>query len=273
MSLYNSSQVRIAMVRPLPTTFEAALTQHPPEEPLNVDLAREQHENYTEVLRGLVRKVLVVPSDEASPDCCFIEDTAIVLGSTVIMTLMGADSRRDEMGPVLKIFQQIVAAGVRLRIHLLQEPATLDGGDVLQMGNKLFVGLSERSNEAALVQLRKIVDMPVVSVPVVGGLHLKSVLSAIDDKTLVVADSPEARAMGEKIVGALPGSRMIAVPDTVCANVVRLGTSLLVQAGFPQSEEILGEKCRELGLKMVPVCMSELIKADGALTCCSIIMP
>ena len=80
--------------------------------------------------------------------------------------------------------------------------------------------------------------------------------------------------MGEQILAALPkGARMITVPDRSSANVVRLGRTLLIQAGFPRSEAILGEICRELELTPEPVCMSELIKADGALTCCSLLIP
>ena len=275
MSLYTSSRVRLALVRPVPLSFGNALIKHHTDESLDVDVAQKQHEEYTRIVREAVGRVVEVLTDESCPDCCFIEDTAVVVGATVIITRMGAPSRSNESAGVLRSFQQLVSAGVRLRIHLLQEPAILDGGDVLQMGDIFFVCLSERSNESAIAQLRQILGKTVVSVPVQGAaLHLKSVLSALDDRTLVVADDPEARAMGDHILAALPkGGRMVPVPDAVAANVVRLGTTLLVQEGFERSTAILAPICDELGLKMVPICMSELIKADGALTCCSILMP
>ena len=274
MSLYQSSPIRVALVRPVPASFAQALAEAAPAEPIQVTLAQQQHEHYSRLVQSQVERLIEVPVDESCPDCCFIEDTAIVVGSTVIMTRIGAESRRHEAAPVLDAFKQLVAAGLPLRIATLKEPASLDGGDVLAMGGTLFVGLSRRTNLAAIEQLRAIVEIPVVGVPVGGALHLKSLLSAIDERTLLVADHPAGRAMGEQILAALPaGARMLVVPDRASANVVRLGRTLLLQAGFPRSEAILGDACRLLGLTPLPVCMSELIKADGALTCCSLLIP
>ena len=274
MSLYHYAPISLALVRALPSSFAHALAQEAPHEPIDISLAIRQHGHYTALLRQHVKRLVELPADESCPDCCFIEDTALVVGSTVVMTRIGAPSRRNEAHRIREAFELLGAEGLPLQIEALHEPATLDGGDVLQMGGVTFVGLSQRTNEAAISQLRGILNGPVVGVPVAAGLHLKSLLSAADDQTLIVADQPAALAMGQKILAALPTqSRMVVVPDKVAANVVRLGHNLLIQEGFPRSADALAGLCQTLDLTMIPLCMSELIKADGALTCCSLLVP
>ncbi|MBC7660281.1 MAG: hypothetical protein H7249_11295 [Chitinophagaceae bacterium] len=276
MPLYQSSRIRLALVRPLAQSFLNALTQHAPCPPIDAAKAHEQHERYAKLLQRHVSEQITVPVDENYPDCCFIEDTALVIGDDVVITRIGAESRRGESKAVAKVFRALSDRGFGFNIHHLKEPATLDGGDVLQMGGRLFVGQSARSNAEAVTQLKAILTMPVVSIPVTGGLHLKSVLSALDDRTLLAADTPEARGMAKGIMAALPVEsepRCVWVPDVISANVLRLGSILLIQAGFPESEVILRKLAEELRLEVIAVDMSELIKADSALTCCSLLIP
>ncbi len=267
--------IRYALVRPLPKSFADALQQHAPLEPIVVEKAHAQHERYTELLKKLVGKVIVVAVDEQYPDCCFIEDTAIVVGHDVIISRIGAMSRRNESVAVLRAFQELQKLEPKLKIHRLLAPATLDGGDVLQMNGKVFVGLSQRTNQAAVDQLQDILPGVVVSIPVVAGLHLKSVLSALDAHTLLAAEHPAAKQMAEQILAALPPSlqnRCLEVPDAAASNVVRVGSTLLIQAGFPNSEAILAKAASLRGWQIETLDMSELIKADGALSCCSILI-
>jgi dimethylargininase len=154
----------------------------------------------------------------------------------------------------------------------LVEPATLDGGDVLQMAGKIFVGLSKRTNAEAVRQLEELFPARVVPLPVAAGLHLKSVLSALDDHTLLVARDPAAREMAASILAALPEAQALELPDAVAANVVRVGDTVLIQDGFPESEAILLKAAQERQLQLKKLKMSELIKADGALTCCSLLL-
>jgi dimethylargininase len=265
-----SYQRRYALVRPLPRTFSLALQQSPA--PIDVDRAHAQHERYTEVLRSLVGQLIVVPADERYPDCCFIEDTAILVESTAVIARIGAESRRGESSAVYSVLHKLQQIEPTLQLHRLAEPATLDGGDVLQMGGKIFVGLSKRTNREAVTQLEALFPGRVVALPVASGLHLKSVLSALDDATLLVADEPAAQEMAAPILAALPGSVAIKVPDAVAANIVRVGNDVLIQDGFPASEKILMEAARVRSLTVHKLEMGELIKADGALTCCSLLL-
>lgn len=261
---------RYAFVRPLPQSFSAALQITPT--PIDVDRAHAQHERYTDVLRGLVGHLIVVPVDERYPDCCFIEDTAIIVNSVAVITRIGAESRRGESSAVHSALHKLQQIEPTLRLQRLSEPATLDGGDVLQMGGKIFVGLSKRTNQEAVAQLEALFPSRVVALPVAAGLHLKSVLSALDDETLLVADAPAAREMARPILSALPGAAAIYLPDAVAANVVRVDSTVLIQDGFPESEPILLRAAADRNLKVEKLDMSELIKADGALTCCSLLM-
>lgn len=276
MSLYTAERLRLALVRPLPQSFLEALQQHPPAIPIDVRKAYEQHEAYCQLIQEYVDEIIVVPVDESYPDCCFIEDTALVVGDNVIITRIGAESRRGESEAVAKVFAGLVAEGRKFKIHHLSEPACLDGGDVLQMAGRLFVGLSARTNSEAVAQISRILPGKVVGVRVAAGLHLKSVLSAIDDRTLIAADTPAAREMAGSIMASLPkdqDSRCIWLPDVVAANLVRLGSKVLIQAGYPRSEAILDVVAAEIGVALLKIDMSELIKADGALTCCCLLIP
>ncbi|MDQ3232649.1 MAG: arginine deiminase family protein [Pseudobdellovibrionaceae bacterium] len=265
-----SYQRRYALVRPLPQSFSAALQQQPV--PLDVKLAHDQHERYTAVLRQLVGQLIVVPADERYPDSCFIEDTAILVESVAVIARIGADSRRGESSAVSSVLQKLQQIEPALRLHRLTEPATLDGGDVLQMAGKIFVGLSKRTNAEAITQLKELFPDRVVALPVAAGLHLKSVLSALDDDTLLVADDPAARSMAKHILQALPKAQALYLPDAVAANVVRIDNTVLIQDGFPQSESILLQAAAARKLQVEKLNMSELIKADGALTCCSLLL-
>jgi dimethylargininase len=254
----------------LPRSFSQALQQNPA--PIDVKLAHIQHERYTEVLRELVGQLIVLPADERYPDSCFIEDTAIIVESVVVIARIGAESRRGESSAVYSVLQKLQQIEPDLCLHRLEEPATLDGGDVLQMANKIFVGLSKRTNAEAVTQLKALFPGRVVAVPVAAGLHLKSVLSALDDATLLVAENAPARTMAEHILTALPKATALYLPDAVAANIVRVGDTVLIQEGFPHSEKLLLEAAAVRKLRLTKLNMSELIKADGALTCCTLLM-
>ena len=260
---------RTAIVRDLPDSFADCLKQELPKQPIDVALARAQHGAYTRALRALVSSLIELPTEETHPDCCFVEDTAVVIDQKAALCRLGAEERRGEeerIGSVLR------AHGIETRV--LTAPATMDGGDVLHTGRHLFVGLSRRTNGAAATQLADLFPaLPVVSAPVEGSLHLKSVMSALDRNTLLFAEHEAAEriltALREK--GVLRDYHVERIPDAVASNVLSLGDTLVIQAGFPKSEDKLVSLARARRMRVVKLHMSELIKADGALTCCSLL--
>ncbi len=258
-----------ALVRELADTFCDSLKQENPEQPIDLELAKHQHHTYSELVCSLVTHAIYLPSDPMHPDCNFIEDTAILVGNEAVISRMGAQSRRGEEIPVMEALEDLNLS----QIHRITAPATMDGGDILYTGRHLFVGQSNRTNKKGLTQLSQIFSdkLPVIPIEVEGSLHLKSTVSQLDFDTLIVSDDAEGHRVQNAIELATPFYQFISVPDRVAANVLRIGNTLIIQAGFPDSEAILRHAAEERHLEVITLEMSELIKADGALTCGSLL--
>lgn len=260
----------IAIVRNLPLSFANCLKEHSPIKPINVDLAHRQHEAYVSAINELVSNSIQLPSDESLPDCCFIEDTAVVIGKRAAISFLGAPERRGEEVLIEKTLGEL---GIEtIRVH---QPGTIDGGDVLFTGRHLFIGLSRRTNEFGAIQLKKIFgeSIPVSNLKVEGTLHLKSVMSAFDPHTILFADSAAGRLIASQIEAKFPNAyEFVYLPDAVAANVLSIGNTIVIQDGFPESEEILVSLALKRGKKVRKLQMSEFVKADGALTCCSLLI-
>lgn len=258
-----------AILRELSPEFSESLKQHEPHEPIDVGLAQKQHENYVRIVKELVGESTILPSAPHHPDSNFIEDTAIIVGRRAVISRMGARSRRGEEEAVRKVLQRFPFE----EIHEMTPPATMDGGDILSTGKHLFVGLSSRTNEAAVKQLEEFFshEISVVALPVEGSLHLKSLMTLLTENVLVVSDDSEGRKLAALLHERAPSYEFLFVPDRVAANVVRIGDHLLIQSGFESSEAVLRARAQKEGLEVVSLEMSELIKADGALTCGSLL--
>lgn len=250
---------RLCLVREVPASFDRCLRSDPA--PIDVTEARRQHAAYVEALRAAGCAVTILPADESCPDCCFVEDAAVVLGSHALATCIGAPSRRAESGPVAAAL-----ATQGLTTYLMSAPATLDGGDVLRAGGVLFVGLSGRTNAAGVARLTeaaRLDGLEVRTVPVAAGLHLKSACSLAAPDLLV------------HLAGLDPGPfraaglRCLAVAEPAGANALRLGDVLLVSAAAPRTAELLARE----GIAVRAVAVGEFHKGDGALTCLSIRLP
>lgn len=249
----------VALVRAVPDSFSEAVTAVSPVPPLDPVLAREQHHAYAAALEAGGFAVLTVPGDEAHPDSPFIEDTAVIIDDAALLTHPGNPSRRGEVAGTEEALADLVT-GERMPTE-----GTLDGGDVLQVGRTVLVGLSHRTDQAgadALEAFARARDRSVRRVPVRSTLHLKSGLSAVDDETVLWHPASCDRDL-------LEGLRVIEVPgdDPEAANVVRLPDgSVLVAAHQPRSAELVAG----LGLRPVAVDVSEFARADGGLTCLSL---
>ncbi len=248
-----------AIVRAVPASFERALRAGPPE-PLDVGQARAQHAAYVAALARCGVEIGAVAADEACPDCCFVEDAAVLVGDAALITRPGAPSRRAEVEPVA------AALAGRVDILRMEAPATLDGGDCLRAGRTFYVGLSARTNRAGIERLAEIAaprGLAVVPVRLPAGvLHLKSVCSPLTEDTVLLAE-------GSIPPATFAGARAILVParEGFAANAVALGDIALVAAGAPAAERLV----EAAGLRALPIDTSELRKADGALTCLSIV--
>jgi dimethylargininase len=246
-----------ALTRSIPSSFSQALCAAPPQHPIDVALARTQHDAYCAALAACGATVETLASDEACPDSCFVEDTAVIVGHRALITRPGAPSRRAETPAV-------AAALARwLEVVEMTEPATLDGGDCMRVGDTLYVGRSARTNSLGIAQLSEL-GLPVVPLELPRGvLHLKCVCSPLGDGRILLAErSLPAEVFHTEIVW-VPAS------ETYAANAVAIGRHVIIADGYPLTREALVAA----GFTVHAVPTSEVRKADGSLTCQSIVVP
>jgi len=227
--------------------------------PIDFRLAVRQHDDYCDVLKKLGVIVKELSENESYPDSCFVEDTAIVVDELAIICSMGVSSRRGETRLIERELSQ------HLEIAHISLPATIEGGDVLRIGKKIFVGQSSRTNLEGIKELAKILEphgYRVVHVRTKGSLHLKSACTAIDEETLFV--NPEWVELD-----AFRGFNLAYTPadEPWSANLLRVGNTVCAQAGFPRGVELV----ERLAERVEIIDISELRKAEAGLTCSSII--
>jgi dimethylargininase len=228
-------------------------------QPIDLERAIAQHASYAALLRELGLDVVELDTDPDLPDCCFVEDVAVVLDGLAILTRPGAESRRGETPAV----EEILA---RFRpLARVEAPATLEGGDVLRLGRTLFVGRSPRTNAAGIDRLRALAEplgYRVVAVPVIGCLHLKSAVTALDDDHLLA---------NTDWIDPVPlrGLEIVTVDreEPGAANVLRVGGTVVAHPGFPRTLERVAAS----GYEVRPLDVSEFLKAEAALTCKSLL--
>ena len=227
---------------------------------IDVERARAQHAAYCAALEGLGCRVLELPAEAAWPDSVFVEDVALAFDELAVATRPGAESRRDEGSAVLELLGSVRP------LSRIEAPGTLDGGDVLRIGKRVFVGISARSNAAGHEQLRALLaphGYAVASVATRGCLHLKSAVTQVGEATVLVNPAwvDVATFADYAIIEVDPAEQH-------AANAVRVGDALLYPEGFPRTLARL----RSAGIEVVTVDVSELQKAEGAVSCCSILL-
>jgi len=217
-----------------------------------------QHRDYVRILESLGLQVTVLDGDENFPDGCFVEDSAIVTPDIAVITRSGAPSRRGEeiaIEPLLAAHRPIAR---------IVAPGTVDGGDVLVMGERVLIGLSARTNEEGARQLTDILQaggMLCIMLAAGGGLHLKSSVNALGGDRLLVT-----REFSECV--ELNGFERVRVPadESYAGNSLWVNGHVIVPAGFPATREMI----EGLGINAVETHVSEFRKMDGGLTCLSI---
>ena len=244
-----------AITRSIPDSFAQALSAVPPDPPIDVALARMQHAAYCAVLAASGAAVEALADDEACPDCCFIEDTAVVVGDRALITRPGAPSRRAETPLVAD------ALGRWLELVEMTAPATLDGGDCMVVGDAIYVGRSARSNALGIARLA-VLGRRVVAVDLPPGvLHLKCVCSPLGDDRILLAEGSIPAATFDAAIVWVPAA------ETYAANAVALDDHVIVADGYPRTRDALVAA----GFTVHAVPTSEVQKADGSLTCQSIV--
>jgi dimethylargininase len=248
-----------AFTRAVSPTLEACELTWLTREKIDIKKAIEQHSAYENALTALGIRVISLPAEPELPDAMFVEDPMVVFDELAIVTRMGCAGRRlesDSLATAIAPFR---------RLHRLTEPATLEGGDVLRAGRDVFVGMSSRTNEAGVSQLETEIaplGYRVHPVEVRECLHLKSACCFIGDNRILANRSwIDATPFRDYIIID------VARDEPAAANVLRIGDTILMAAAFPHTAEVL----RGMGLRILTVDISELMKAEAAITCSSII--
>jgi dimethylargininase len=228
--------------------------------PIDVRRGRRQHAQYESALKHLGVAVLSLPEEPSLADSVFVEDTALVLDECAVILRPGAESRRSETGPIKRVL------GVFRDIVQIEAPARVDGGDVLRVGKHVYMGMSTRSDTNAAEQLQAILeplgyDLQVVEVT--SCLHLKSAVTQVREDTLLINPAWVDKSL-------FGGVKFIEVDasEPYAANALLVGESLIYPASFPKTQKRL----RAEGIKVISVEADELAKAEGAVSCCSLIL-
>jgi dimethylargininase len=248
-----------ALVRPPGDSFVQALSSQVPWPPIDPDLARKQHAEYRAALREAGAQVSELPPDEDHPDACFVQDTAVLVGNLAFLARFGVESRQGEQEAVRAVLQG------HKRLIDIEAPACLEGGDVLVIGSRVFVGISARTNRAGFAQVRDLLELEgaaVEPVAVSRGLHLLSECSYLGQGVLLVTEQYAG-------LPALAGLDLIRVPpgETPAANALALGQQVILPAGFARTAAMI----QDHGFEVLPVSLSEFLKADGGPTCLSLL--
>ena len=250
---------RIALVREPSSRIAEGIVTHIDRTPVDAALAAEQHAAYVTALADAGWAIREVEPADDLPDSAFIEDTMVVCDGLAVLARPGAEERRGELAGA-----EVAVRELGLELARIEAPGTLDGGDVLQVGDTVYVGRGGRTNGEGIRQLRRHLaprGRTVVPVPLKQVLHLKSAVTALPDGTLIAAD-PD-------LVDTTPFPTLRRVPEEGGAHVVLIGGGTVLMAGSAPRSAALFE---DLGFDVVAVDVGEFEKMEGCVTCLSVLV-
>lgn len=251
--------MRIAITREVSEAIVDCELTHLERVPIDVQLTRRQHQDYEACLASLGCTVQRLPAGPDMPDSVFVEDIAVVLDEVAMIARPGAHNRWLEtpaLAAALEPYRRLMRIG---------PPGTLDGGDVLQIGRRLFVGRSSRTNASGIQQLRRLLKpfgYSVEGVQIQGCLHLKSAVTLVAEDTLLI--NPKWVEPGffdyRRIIEVHPAEQH-------AGNALWIGETVIYPNAFPATQARL----EKAGIRTITLDVSEIAKAEGGVTCCSLI--
>jgi dimethylargininase len=250
----------IAITRKISPRFNECEITQIDRTPIDLDIARAQHQEYVNALTEVGCKVIELPAEVDLPDSVFVEDAAFILPEVAVITRPGADSRKPETESIIRALSPY-----RALVHVTA-PATVDGGDVLVLGKNIYVGKSTRSNEAAVRQMQELLEnygYQATGVEMHDCLHLKTAVTQVDEQTLLI---------NPKWVDNFHFKDFdwieVEPSEPFAANCLPVNGQII----FPTSFTKTRAKLEARGYKIQAVTVDELAKAEGAVTCCSLII-
>ena len=249
----------IAITREVSRSIIHCELTHLERRPIDVQRARAQHAEYEAALKHLGLAVLSLPEEPNLADSVFVEDAALVLDECAILLRPGADSRKPETESIAK------ALTPYRKLFTIQAPARVDGGDILRVGQQIYIGVSSRSDTNAIEQIQDFLQpygYEIHAAIASGCLHLKSAVTQVAKDTLLInpAWTDKKNFAEMKFIEIGPS-------EAYAANALLIGDTILYSKAFPKTRK----KLEDAGIKIIDVDADELAKAEGALTCCSLI--
>lgn len=249
----------VALTREVSPAFNRCELTHLERQPIDIARARQQHRGYELCLQELGCRLESLPAEPDFPDSVFVEDVAVVLDEIAVLARPGAPSRRGERPSIARALER------HRPLAPIRAPGVLDGGDVLQVEKELYVGLSNRTNPEGIDQLRGLVEpsgYSVTEVEFAGCLHLKSAATRVARETLLINPEWVDAAVFDRlrVLTTDPG-------EPAAANVLHVNGQTLMPGQYPRTLARL----RQGGIEVRTVDVSELIKAEAGVTCCSLV--
>ena len=245
-----------AIVRHISANYKKCISSNPFHSSINLDRTREQHKSYLQTLKDLNLDVIEVEADYTLPDCCFVEDTAIIHNNKAILSHMRSESRQGEVTGIERVLTQYFS------LNRVIDPGFIEGGDVLHFANFLVSGVSQRTNKAGIKQVSDWlgIELKIINDPSI--VHLKSYISYVDENTILCTKKYAAE-------GALEQFEKIIVPEleSYAENVLAVNGTILMPKNYKAAEHLLKKR----GYDIVTLDTTEFQKCEGALTCLSIL--
>ncbi len=229
-------------------------------QPIDLAVAQQQHRNYEKTLEQLGAKVISLPAEPDLADSMFVEDPALVVDELAVILPLGTPSRRPEAESLAR------ALAPYRKLAYVTAPATMEGGDLLRIGKRIYAGLSTRTNQEGIRQLTALLTpygYEIIPVPVTGCLHLKSAVTALGNDTLVAnrawfQNDPFA---GYTWIDVSPS-------EPHAANALAIGHQIIFPTSFPRTKDHI----EAAGFPVIPIDIAELQKAESGLTCSSLLL-
>ncbi len=223
---------------------------------MDLSLAQEQHAEYCRTVSNLGLKLIRLPPDEKHPDSCFVEDTVVIHGNRGFITRFAENSRRGEELAVAEVLKDFLELGFARR------PATIEGGDVIHLHDRLISGITQRTNVKGVKQMSRWLGIKSDTIEDPSIIHLKSHVTYLNRNTIIVTEDFENHS-------TLQDFDKIVVPreEGYAANTLTIGNAVLMSQMHQRAQTLVAEA----GFEVIPLDMSEFEKCEGALTCLSII--
>ncbi len=247
---------KTGIVREPSSTYKQCVSSHPLHHTVDLALAREQHAKYCKTIEDLGLELIKLPTKEDYPDSCFVEDTAVVSGKKAFITRMGEVSRRgeeDEVEQALKEFFSVKRA---------EAPATIEGGDVIHLPDKLICGITQRTNKLGTVQMEDWLEVKVDVIPNSNIVHLKSYMKYLGRNIMITTKQYENHPLLQEL-------ELLIVPkeEYYSVNCLAIDDTVIMSNKFSNSQELV----RNAGFGVISMEMSEFEKCQASLTCLSIL--